>query len=97
SGGNIREVLETILLSPEFLSSPQYRHAKVRRPLGCYAGLALAYGAGPAQLLSNNLRNRVADMGENLYDAGPPTGYPDVSGFWLSSGTAVKRFHEAEA
>ena len=97
SGGNIREVLETILLSPEFLSSPQYRHAKVRRPLVFYAGLARAYGADPAQLLSNNLRNRVADMGEDLYDAGPPTGYPDVSGFWLSPGTAVKRFNDAEA
>ena len=36
-------------------------------------------------------------MGEDLYDAGPPTGYPDVSGFWLSPGTAVKRFNDAEA
>jgi Protein of unknown function (DUF1800) len=97
SGGDIRAVLETILLSPEFLTSPQYRHAKVRRPLVFYAGLARAYGADPAQLNSNTLRNRVADMGEDLYDAGPPTGYPDVSAFWLSPGTAVKRFNDAEA
>ena len=72
-------------------------HAKVQRPLVFYAGLARALGADPAQLNSNNLRNRVADMGEDLYDAGPPTGYPDVSAFWLSPGTAVKRFNDAEA
>ena len=97
SGGDLRAVLETILLSPEFLSSPQYRHTKAKRPLHFYASLARALGANPAQLNSNTLRNRVADMGEDLYDAGPPTGYPDVSAFWFSPGTAVKRFNDAEA
>ncbi len=97
SGGDLRAVLETIFLSPEFLSSPQYRHAKSKRPLVFYASLARALGAAPAQLNSNQLRNRVADMGEDLYDAGPPTGYPDVSSFWFSPGTAVKRFNDAEA
>jgi hypothetical protein len=97
SGGDIHVVLETILLSPEFLSSPQYQHAKTKRPLVFYASVARALGADPAQLNSNALRNRVADMGEDLYEAGPPTGYPDVSSFWFSPGTAVKRFNDAEA
>src|SRR4029077_14762671 len=83
--------------APDSRSTPRCPHPKVRPALVFYAGLARAYGADPAQLLSNNLRNRVADMGEDLYNAGPPTGYPDVSGFWLSPGTAVKRFNDAEA
>jgi uncharacterized protein (DUF1800 family) len=97
SGGDLRAVMQTILMSPEFLSAPQYRHAKVKRPLVFYASLARALGVSPAALNTNNLRNRIADMGEDLYDAGPPTGYPDVSSFWLSPGTAVKRCNDAEA
>jgi hypothetical protein len=97
TGGDLRAVVRAILLSPEFLASPQYRHAKAKRPLVFYASLARALGANPAQINTNTIRNRVADMGENLYDAGPPTGYPDVSAFWLSPGTAVKRFNDAEA
>lgn len=97
SGGDLRAVMEAILTSPEFLSQPQYRHAKVKRPLVFYASLARALGAHPATVNTNNLRNRIADMGEDLYDAGPPTGYPDVSSFWFSPGTALKRFNDAEA
>src|SRR5262249_24315472 len=97
SGGDLRAVLEAILLSPEFLSSPQYRRAKAKRPLVFYASLARARGADPMQSNTNTPRNRVADMGEDLYDAGPPTGYPDVSTFWFSPGTAVKRINDAEA
>jgi uncharacterized protein (DUF1800 family) len=97
SGGDLRAVVEAILLSPEFLSSVPYRHAKAKRPLHFYASLARALGADPTQINTNTLRNRVADMGEDLYEAGPPTGYPDVSTFWFSPGTAVKRLNDAEA
>jgi uncharacterized protein (DUF1800 family) len=97
TGGNLRAVLEDILLSPEFMQSPQYRHAKAKRPLVFYASLARALGVNPAQLNTNTVRNRIADMGEDLYNAGPPTGYPDASAFWFSPGTAVKRFNDAEA
>jgi hypothetical protein len=97
TGGDLRAVVRAILLSPEFLAAPQYRHTKAKRPLVFYASLARALGANPAQLNTNTLRNRIADMGEDLYDAGPPTGYPDVSAFWFSPGTAVKRFNDAEA
>ncbi len=97
SGGDLRAVLGSIFTSPEFLSSPQYRNAKAKRPLVFYASLARALGADPGSINANNLRNRIADMGEDLYDAGPPTGYPDVSTYWFSPGTAVKRFNDAEA
>ena len=38
-----------------------------------------------------------AQLGEDLYDWGAPTGFPDVSPFWISPGTAVRRFNEGEA
>jgi uncharacterized protein (DUF1800 family) len=97
SGGDVRAVLSTILLSPEFLSAPQYRHAKVKRPLHFFASAARALGADPTTMNTNQLRNRTAQLGEDLYDWGAPTGFPDVSGFWLSPGTALRRFNEAES
>lgn len=97
SGGNLRAVVETILLSPEFLVYPHHRRAKVKRPLHFFASTIRALGADPFGFNTNTVRNRVAQLGEDLYDAGPPTGYPDVSTFWISPGTALKRVNEAEA
>jgi hypothetical protein len=42
------------------------------------------------------MRNRIRDLGEELYQAAPPPGYPDVSGFWASPGTLITRFNELE-
>src|SRR5262245_6767034 len=97
TGGNLRAVVESILLSPEFLTSPQYRKAKVKRPLVFFASAIRALGADPTTFNSNNIRNHIADHGEALYEAGPPTGYPDTSGFWISPGTALGRMNEVEA
>jgi hypothetical protein len=97
SGGDLRAVVEAIVTSPEFLAYPQYRKGKVKRPLHFFASAIRALGANPVTFNTNNVRNRVAQLGEDLYEAGPPTGYPDVSGFWIAPGTALKRVNEAEA
>jgi uncharacterized protein (DUF1800 family) len=97
TGGDLRAVVEAIVTSPEFLTYPQYRKAKVKRPLHFFASAIRALGADPLGFNTNNVRNRVAQLGEDLYEAGPPTGYPDVSGFWIAPGTALKRVNEAEA
>jgi len=94
--GDLRAVMETILLSPEFLQDPTNRRVKVKRPHHLLASAARALGADPAQIDFNNLRQNARDMGESLYEAGPPTGYPDVSGFWTSPGTLITRFNEIE-
>jgi uncharacterized protein (DUF1800 family) len=57
---------------------------------------ARALAADPASVNLNELRNNLTNMGEALFSAGPPTGYPDVSAFWTSPGTLVTRFNELE-
>jgi len=97
TGGNLRAVVETIVTSPEFLTYPQHRKAKVKRPLHFFASAIRALGADPLGFNTNTVRNRIAQLGEDLYEAGPPTGYPDSSRFWIAPGTAIKRVNEAEA
>ena len=96
TGGDIGAVMETILFSREFLHDPTNRGNKVRRPHHLLAGAARALGADPTQISYNELRRNARDMGEVVYEAGPPTGYPDVSSFWTSPGTIITRFNELE-
>ena len=97
TGGDLRAVVESIVMSPEFLTFPQYRKTKVKRPLHFFASSIRALGADPTGFNTNNIRNRVAQLGEDLYEAGPPTGYPDVSAYWISPGTAMNRVNETDA
>lgn len=94
--GDLRAVLETILLSPEFLDTPANRRTKVKRPLHLLASIARATGADPAALNLDRMRRRVRELGEDLYLFPSPAGYPDVSAFWTSAGTMVQRFNVAE-
>jgi uncharacterized protein (DUF1800 family) len=94
--GDVRAVMETILLSDDFLYDPLNRGSKVKRPHHLMASVARALGADPAQINLNALRRNGGSMGEDLYEAPPPTGYPDFSPFWTSPGTLVTRFNEVE-
>jgi uncharacterized protein (DUF1800 family) len=94
--GDLRAALETLLISPEFLQHPELRANKTKRPLVTMTSAARALAADPASVNLNELRNNLTNMGEALFSAGPPTGYPDVSAFWTSPGTLVTRFNELE-
>jgi len=96
TGGDLRAVMETILLSPEFLHQTQHRRAKVKRPHHVLASVARALGADPLQVNLPELRRNAESLGEAVYEAAPPTGYPDTSGFWASPGTIVTRLNEIE-
>lgn len=94
--GDLRAVLETILLSPELLDTPASRRTKVKRPFHLLASIARATGADPAALDLDRMRRRVRELGEDLYGFPSPAGFPDVSAFWTSAGTMVQRFNVAE-
>jgi uncharacterized protein (DUF1800 family) len=88
TSGDIRSMLRAILESPEFWSRKALR-AKVRSPLELVAASARALNASVDDPLQ--LAKAVARIGQPLYGAQPPTGYPDVSQAWLSSGALLAR------
>ena len=96
SGGDLRATLEALLLSDEFLLHGVYRGAKTKRPSQLWVSLARSLGADPAALNTNQLRRAVRDMGEELFQAPPPTGWPDVSAAWSSPGGLVQRLNALE-
>jgi uncharacterized protein (DUF1800 family) len=88
SRGDLRSMLRAVFESPEFWSRAALK-AKVRSPLELVAGAVRALDAtvdDPAALAK-----AVARIGEPLYAAQPPTGYPDLAQTWLSSGALLAR------
>jgi len=88
TGGDIRSVLRTIFESPELWSRRALR-AKVRSPLELVAGSVRALGARVDDPMP--LVRAVARIGQPLFAAQPPTGYPDDAAGWLSSGALLAR------
>ncbi|HEY0795709.1 MAG TPA: DUF1800 domain-containing protein [Acidisarcina sp.] len=90
SDGDIKEVLRTMVHSPEFNSRKYYRD-KVKTPLEFVASAFRATGTNPtnAGALVGVLRN----MGEPLYQMLPPTGYAMTADAWMNSGALVDRLN----
>ena len=94
TGGDIREVVRTIVTSPEFFAGSA-RRAKVKTPLEFVASALRTTGATvtDARVLAVKLR----DMGMPLYFAQPPTGYKDATDAWVNSGALLSRMNFALA
>ena len=92
SDGDIRTVLRTLIDSAEFFSPESYR-AKVKKPLE-YVASALRVTGAEVQL-SHQLLRYLARMGEPLFLAQPPTGYPDVAPSWVSPDMLLTRMNFA--
>jgi uncharacterized protein (DUF1800 family) len=88
TAGDIRSMLRTTFESPEFWSRNALR-AKVRSPLELVAASlrALDVGVDDPQALAK----AVGRIGEPLYAAQAPTGYPDRAQTWLTSGALLAR------
>jgi uncharacterized protein (DUF1800 family) len=92
TGGDIREVVRTIVTSPEF-SLPQYRQAKVKTPFEFVVSAVRASGAEVRD--ASALAQRVAQMGMPLYQQQPPTGYKDTAEAWVSTSGLLARLNFA--
>ncbi len=90
--GDIREVLRTMLKSPEFWAPNAYR-AKVKTPLEFVASAVRASGAEveDARALVNTLNT----MGMMLYGMQPPTGYSMRADTWVNSSALLGRMNFA--
>jgi uncharacterized protein (DUF1800 family) len=94
----LKQVMQVILKSREFQLFPEYRSSRVKKPVVLIPSLLRAVGADsdPAVTDYRDLRILIADFGERIRNADPPTGYPDVSVFWAAPGAIVQRFNVVE-
>jgi uncharacterized protein (DUF1800 family) len=90
--GDLREVVRTILTSPEFLA-PEARAAKVKTP---FEFVASALRATRAEIEDAGAAvARLRTLGMPLYFAQPPTGYADTADTWVNTGALVTRMNLA--
>jgi uncharacterized protein (DUF1800 family) len=90
SDGDIREVLHTLIYSPEFWSRDAYR-AKIKTPFELVASATRAVGAEveiPLMLVQWTTR-----IGQPLYQCEPPTGYSDKADAWVNTGALLSRMN----
>ncbi|MDO8679838.1 MAG: DUF1800 domain-containing protein [Acidobacteriota bacterium] len=92
--GDLREVVRTIVTSPEFFAPEAYR-AKVKTPLEFVASALRSTGAEVRNALP--LARELREMGMPLYFCQPPTGYDDTASTWVSAGALVSRMNFAVA
>ena len=92
SDGDIRTVVRTIVDSPEFFS-PEFYQAKVKKPLE-FAASALRATNAETRVTPQLLRY-LGRMGEPLFLAQPPTGYPDIASSWISPDMLLTRMNFA--
>jgi len=92
--GDLREVMRTILISPEFFDAAA-RRAKVKSPFEYVVSALRATGAEVRD--ARPFVNTIASLGEPLYQYQPPTGYPDFARTWINTGTLVGRLNFANA
>jgi len=90
SNGEIKEVLRTMIYSPEFWSKEAYR-AKIKTPYELVVSSVRALGTDvdtPMPLVA-----WVGRIGEPLYQCQPPTGYSDKAETWVNTGALLNRLN----
>jgi uncharacterized protein (DUF1800 family) len=90
--GDLREVVRTILTSPEFLAA-EARGAKVKTPLEFVVSALRATRADVTD--ATPVVAQLRTLGMPLYFAQPPTGYADKAEAWVNTGALVNRMNLA--
>jgi uncharacterized protein (DUF1800 family) len=90
--GDIREVVRTIITSPEFFAADANR-AKVKSPFEFVVSAVRATGADVANAMP--LVQAVDQLGMPLYRCQPPTGYADRADAWVNTGALLNRMNFA--
>ena len=90
--GDLREVVKTIVTSPEFLS-PGVRDAKFKTPFEYVVSAVRTTGASVSE--GRAFVQTLQQLGEPLYMCQPPTGYHQTADAWVSAGGLVTRMNFA--
>ncbi len=92
SDGDLRQVMATMINSPEFWN-PKYERDKVKSPLEMVVSAVRGLGAQVSN--PERLTQVIAQMGQPLYGKEPPTGYKNVGEAWVSSSGLIARLNFA--
>lgn len=88
--GDIREVVRTIVTSPEFFSRAAYR-AKIKSPFELTASALRAIGArADTTALTAGL---VARLGQQIWGHQAPNGWPETGSAWMNTGAILNRIN----
>ena len=80
--GDLRAVLATMFTSPEFFSAGAWQ-AKVKSPFEMVVSAVRAVGGEASDTFT--LVQKIAELGEPLYNKLEPTGYSNTADAWLST------------
>jgi uncharacterized protein (DUF1800 family) len=86
--GDIREVMRTIIESPEFNSGAAYR-AKVKTPFELVASILRVMDAAPDT--TQRSVQIVARLGQPIFGRATPDGWPDRGEAWMNTGALLNR------
>jgi uncharacterized protein (DUF1800 family) len=92
SGGDTRALIRRLVAEPEFWSQ---RGAKIKSPFELVVSSLRASAAAVTDLAAAVAW--VERMGQPLYAAAAPTGFPEVGEAWVSAGALLSRMHFAVA
>ena len=88
--GDIREVVRTIVMSPEFFSARAY-HSKVKSPFEVVVSAARALGAEPDT--STRTAAAIAYLGQPVFGHRDPNGWPETGDAWMNTGAILNRIN----
>ncbi len=88
--GDIRQVVWTIVTSPEFYARAAYR-SKVKSPFEVVVSSLRAVDAAPDT--SPRTAQIIARMGEPIFGHQAPDGYPETGESWMNAGAILNRIN----
>ena len=90
TNGDIREVVRTIVTSPEFFSKASFR-AKVKSPFEVVVSTLRAMDAAPDA--TPRTAQLVARLGQPIFGHQAPNGWPETSEPWMNTGAILNRIN----
>ncbi len=90
TNGDIRDVVRTIVTSPEFFASASYR-AKVKSPFELVASTMRAMHAPPDA--TPRTSQLVSRLGQPIFGHQAPNGYPETGDAWMNTGAILNRIN----
>jgi hypothetical protein len=88
--GDIREVVRSIVTSPEFFSQHAF-HSKVKSPFEVVVSAARALNAAPDS--TARTAQVVAYLGQPIYGHQAPNGWPETGEAWMNTGAILNRIN----